>query len=329
MKIRQPFCIAVLIGGFAADIVAQTYTAFDVPGATATYPVAINSGGDVAGWFCPNSCFYAQMRGFIRERDGSITVFDGIPTGMNNAGTVVGNFLNNAQCFLRDKNGNVTVFDVPQINTFRSPFVDAINDSGKVAGYKPICNLCDGTEGFVRDRQGNITLFQGGPAVPTSINASGDVAGHTVSEAFPWHGVVRDRDGDITVFDVPEAGNGAGIRAFPTGINNNGGVAGYYEDSEFFRQRGFIRERDGTITVFDGLPLTINERGDVAGSLSDTTGLHNFLRDQKGNVTVFDVPSAFSPQISSMNDGDDITGYFYEVLQDGSLAVHGFVRSAH
>jgi hypothetical protein len=316
----------ILFVGFVTIMAAQSYTVFDVPGATKTYPVAINNSGEIAGYY--NNPYNGG--GFVREPDGTITVFEGIPAGMNDAGTIVGNYLDNIHCFVRDKKGNVTAFDVPQIDTWRIPYVSAINNRNEVAGYKPICILCDGTRGFIRDQNGNITVFEGGPAVPTAINAGGDVVGHTTSYAFPWHGVLRDRNGVVTVFDVREADNTAGIRAFPIAINNNSEIAGFYQDPAYHSTRGFVREPDGSTTVFDGVPHALNERGDVAGYIIDSTGTaRNFLQDKQGNLTIFDVPNAFSPQIASMNASDDIAGYFYETLPDGSLAVHGFVRSAH
>jgi hypothetical protein len=49
-----------------------TYTTFDVPGSTNTYPMSINKTGSVAGDYDSNS----GMHGFVRAPDGTITSFD-------------------------------------------------------------------------------------------------------------------------------------------------------------------------------------------------------------------------------------------------------------
>jgi len=60
---------------------------FDVLGATATYPVSINNSGDITGSFCTKvyPCEETDRSGFVRDRDGSITTFDGIPSGINDS----------------------------------------------------------------------------------------------------------------------------------------------------------------------------------------------------------------------------------------------------
>ena len=46
--------LPALVLGLAAAALAQTYTIVDVPDAVGTWPVSINNGGDVAGYFCRN-----------------------------------------------------------------------------------------------------------------------------------------------------------------------------------------------------------------------------------------------------------------------------------
>jgi hypothetical protein len=306
------------------------YTVFDIPGSTYTQPTSINNGGDVAGSFCPtgDNCNSGLTgRGFVREFGGNITTFDGIPTSINDAGAVVG-YLSDSSgqhcCFLRDQKGNVTVFDVPQLlppDPSRG-YVAAINNQGEVAGYiRPCMRIgapCEDYPGFVRDRKGNITVFvipKG--LVAEDINARGDITGHTVEEFGGEQGVVRYRDGDITIFEVPGTG-GPREHAHAVSINNGGDIAGYFlDDLGDRRYHGFIRDRDGTFTVFDvPSPTSIarmNEKGDIVGS--------GFLRDHKGNITLFDGEGV------SINNRDDVTGILYE-YQNGTILVHGFVRSA-
>jgi hypothetical protein len=308
----------------------SSYTVFDVPGATSTYPVSINNGGDIAGWFCSTSC-----GGFVRELNGKITTFDGTPTGINDAGAVVGYTSGDdgyIHPFLRDPKGNIMIFDVPQPSPPAFPLGIAvgINNKGDIAGYIIPQPLADTWEGFVRNRQGDITTFSiplG--AQPTAVNGRGDITGHT-SEYYPaGDGFVRERSGNITVFDVPDAANCSGSHAYPVSINNRGDVAGYYSFGEACTVRGFVRSRKGTFTVFDlpsvgtlvGAVASINEKGDVLGS--------NFLRSHTGTVTTFDGPTSCTLSRGvSLNDRDDVAGacYGYDP-QTATWVTRGFVRT--
>ena len=69
----------------------------------------------------------------------------------------------------------------------------------------------------------------------------------------------------------------------------------------------------------------INARGEVAGYFGDTTQANKtrgFVRDINGDVTVFDVPNAWSTVPASINDRGDVAGSFNETSQSGN---RGFV----
>jgi hypothetical protein len=320
-----------------ASVLAQSYDVFDVPGATATYPVSINNSGVVTGYYFEANPF--QPRGFVRDRSGNVAVFEGVPAGINDAGVVVGYSYDGAglRGFLRSHDGTMIRFDVPQPvpNAPAAGFAVAINNAGDIAGYLIPCPICDTYRAFVRDRSGEIaTFFVPKGLMATGINARGDVTGHTAPYYYSEDGFIRDRDGTLTMFSVPGA-RAIGPRAYPVGINNRGDVAGHYHDANFNRMRGFVRDRKGKISVFDAAPNAsstrtagINEPGDVTGDFDDATGPHNFLRDQRGNITVFDVPNAFTARSRCINNQGDVTGYLFE-LRDGNLVTRGFVREAH
>ena len=328
-----PICIAILFAGFATNLLAQSFAVIDIPNAYGTWPISINARGDVTGYYCPNPGCLGPSRGFLYEANGYITVFDGIPTGINDAGVVTG-YGYQGHNFLRDQAGNVTIFDVPPPNPLSpaSSFPMTIDNRGDVAGYLVPCPGCDTYQAFVRTRSGAITTFVVPKGlVATGINARGGITGNTAPYYIPEDGFVRDRKGNITVFSVSD---GPGPRAHCVSINNRGDVAGYFYDSSTFRLRGFLREFDGTVSVFDPAPNTdtksasINERGDVAGDLSGPTGPRNFVRDQSGNVTVFDVPNSFTAHVAAISNSGDVTGYYYE-LRNGELVTRGFIRRAH
>jgi uncharacterized membrane protein len=340
-KITMPSVIACLGLLFAiGTCFAQqdpSYIIFDVPGAISTFPASINNSRDVAGWFCTVPyCFDTDRRGFVREFNGNITTFDGVPVSINDAGAVAGYLFDSVgvHCFLRDQQGKITVFDVPQLNPSASGLAVAINNHGDVAGYLIPCMMCDTYEGFVRDKQGRIETFMiPRGAVPTSISARGDITGRSSDYYLAQDGFVRDRNGNITIFDVPGYGC-MGPSAYPVSINNRGEVAGYFSDATHnCQRRGFVRQRNGNITAFDATPdasttvASINDNGELVGQFSDANyDSHQFLRNHEGTITVFDVPNGLGATSVSVNNRDDVTGVFYDV-QNGILAAHGFVRT--
>ncbi len=102
----------------------------------------------------------------------------------------------------------------------------------------------------------------------------------------------------ITTFDAPGAGTAAGLGTFPSGINAAGEITGFTRDANGAR--------------------------------------HAFLRDQHGNITIFDDPAAGTCSVSCGTIGNgqgtrgyaigpagDIVGFF----TDNSATCHGFVRA--
>jgi hypothetical protein len=120
-------------------------------------------------------------------------------------------------------------------------------------------------------------------------------------------------------------------KTFPTSINNQGEIVGYWQEG--FTLRGFVRAAGGTITAFDvpgplvsTLPQSINDAGAITGYFQGPAnpglGSVGFVRDPEGNFTSFAPPGGISTQPRSINAGGAITGYYNE----SNLVVHGFVR---
>ena len=93
------FCLR---GLFAPATLAQnsgpTYTTIDVPGATGTFGLCVNTAGTVAGYYIGAEGAY---HGFVRAADGSITTFDPpgggrftIAEAINAAGAITGYYVN-------------------------------------------------------------------------------------------------------------------------------------------------------------------------------------------------------------------------------------------
>ena len=101
-----------------------------------TVPTGINLAGTVTGFFIENNA----TRGFIRDRNGTITGLDdirGVPRLINDAGDVAGWIFEGTRTrgFVRDRDGTVSFFDNPGRNHIRPR---AINAAGEIGVTSPI-----------------------------------------------------------------------------------------------------------------------------------------------------------------------------------------------
>jgi uncharacterized membrane protein len=120
-----------------------TITAFDPVGSTDTEPAAINPAGAITGSYnSAASGGFPMFHGFLRAPNGTITAFDAsadspqtVASGINPAGTIVGDFFtadfSAEHGFLRAADGSITVFDPPG-SLFTAP--TAINPAGVITG---------------------------------------------------------------------------------------------------------------------------------------------------------------------------------------------------
>lgn len=244
-------------------------------------------------------------------------------TGMNNAGAIVGSFVDsqtgNTRGFVRGSDGSITVFDAVANTSETVPA--GINDAGDIAGsfFDPSTS---GDSSFLRHADGEITTFGVPqafqvlrPSIIAMVIDNGDaIAGfiHPDIGGDTRFGFVRDVQGNITSFPPLSPGQPT-PRIFVTCINERGDLAGL---TGLLNRDGFVRDReDGVITVFDlgnagtnrANPVGINNRGDVAGSFLAMQGgqfqTRGFVRTSDGNVTTFD-----SPLPSAINDSGEIVG---------------------
>lgn len=308
--------------GIAGPAIAATYTSFDVPGAIATVPLAINAGGSVTG--------YCEMPadvqcGFVRAPDGTIETFGrkGKPFtwiwSINRRGSVTGYFGHHrfSRGLLRRSDGIVRRFNFAAA---RSTEGTGINDSGVIAGDYLDANFA--SHGFVRAANGTMTGFDPQDSLgtrPTAINHRGDVAGwYTGSGVQP--GFVRKADGSITTFVVDQAQTT--VRA----INDADETAGYI-GSEENQCTGFLRKPDGTVEMVSPAGAStihaINASGATTGWYIKNNFLHGFVRSANGTMTTVDPPDSSGTQPFGISDGGAITGAY----QDSTGATHGFIRT--
>ena len=345
-----------LAHGFVRAAATGVITTFDVPNAgttknQGTFPSGIDTAGDVAGmYFDANNAYH----GFVRSAAGAVTEFDvpGAPTTIGHRGTlpmstnaggdVAGFFVDGSDVrhgFVRTASGTITAFDAPGAGTLplQGTVPLAIDTAGDITGFYE-----DGTgtfHGFVRAANGTITAPIDAPAagtgpggkvsfrgtLPTSINASEEIAGVYADTNGAYHGFVYTAGSAtpaFTTFDAPGAGaTGLFPGTLPGSINAGGDVSGFYTDTTGVRH-GFVRLAAGTFTapidapsaatigMFSGTILIhINTPGDITGTFEDTNGVfHAFVLapSQAATATpVFSPPAGTytSPQSVTISDG--------------------------
>ena len=283
------------------------YVVFDAPNTNYTYPVGINDSGETTGFLIDA----LGVRGFVREQNGKIDVFDGNsePVGINNRGEVVGSG------FLRNREGRITPFSVPGALPEQT-FASGLNDRGSITG-KFVDDVLPREHGYVRDQIGRYAKFD----IPNSsylivagINARGDVSGtfDDWNQSGKQRMFVRDQAGHFKILDVP---NGV---PWVTGINDRGDLAGIYvvpgvPQNEVF---GFFLDHSGTLTELD-VPSPgvtgLNNRGEVVGIFGDpernlkTCG---FIWRRQGATTVLDFPDGTATYAYGINDRGQVIGAF-------------------
>jgi hypothetical protein len=116
-----------------------------------------------------------------------------MPWSINPAGEIIGNFYrDDAQTvhgFVRERDGKITILDAPCAGA--STFPNSINAAGVITG---IYYGCGAAHGFVRDRDGKITTFDAPGStytMPTSINDAGAITGWYVDASSLTHGFLR------------------------------------------------------------------------------------------------------------------------------------------
>src|ERR1700742_3182444 len=118
--LRQAVIIAALAASAVPALADPSCIAFQVPGAVSTQVMAINSAGDVAGFYATVQDF--RSHGFVRLHDGTVQTFDGEgsqstiePYKINDRGDIAGRFYdgNRMLGFLREPDGTIRTFKVP------------------------------------------------------------------------------------------------------------------------------------------------------------------------------------------------------------------------
>ncbi len=334
------------------------FTTFQVPGATGTYPMSINDSQTVTGYYTEAG---GTQCGFVRSEDGTIDTFQVAgsiltePVAINSGGEVAGYYEVTAgvpQGFLRTADGQITTIAAPSDASIGNQIAQpvAINDAGEIVGNYPDVPM--GSRVFVRSVPGAITTFSVSEGaiystVATGINASGAIVFYGSSASIDdaggeiWYGqgIVPNPvlSCDCSGLALPGA-----VGTFPTGINANGSVVGWFTTDvnapysqvtpDAPASGAFVRSSDGLITTFNApgtlMPshLGINASGTVFGNYTlpaTPADSHGFVRSEEGFVNAFDPPRSSSTTATSINDTGVITGYYAD---ESGKVVSGFLR---
>jgi hypothetical protein len=132
-----------------------TVIEFEAPGATYTYPAAMNPNGQIAGQYYNSD---GIGHGFLRESDGTFSAFDvsgsTYPTAIDSNGQTAGFYVDPAfvyHGFLRGSDGTITTFDVPgSANTAAL----GLNLRGQITGF--YTDPSAHHHGFLRAQDGTV-----------------------------------------------------------------------------------------------------------------------------------------------------------------------------
>ena len=207
----------------------------------------------------------------------------------------------------------------------------SINNRGDIAGA--FTDTSGVQHGYVRHADGTLTQIDFPGASGTQafgVNDRETVIGLYADAQNAAHAFVL-RAGHYRNADLP---GGPSTSTIPLSINDRDEIVGQYVTTPLTNGFGYLQRADGSFTlttapgsVPEGTAfISINNRQQILGSFADSAGVqHNFLRT--GSVyRPFDLPAHFAASLVSaqtVNDGDDIVGYYL----DASSVGHGFVAS--
>jgi hypothetical protein len=171
-----------------------------------------------------------------------------------------------------------------------------------------------------------------GLVFPGGINNRGEIVGtffdRQVGAPFLPQPFFIDRQGGFHIINLPSV---FAFGASAQDINRRGDIVGtiYLSSGGVAptQSLGFLQGQGGSFTAFQvpGATSTtaagINDRGEIAGSFTDSTGGHGFLRHRNGSFTKFDCPGSRATGVQGLNNQGDILG-----IADFGSAQPAFVR---
>ena len=234
LPVVQPGFIRNTKGAFAS---------VSLTGAWNVFPQAINSQGEVVGYYYD---LIGNWHAFLLNPNGTFYSFDQTLIGdtfsaiydVNDLGQSTGFYddLNTRKQvgFLRQANGSITTFN--PLNA-TDTFPVAINLTGTITGDYLDTDVSYQSHGFVRNPNGSITSFDvpnASDTHPVAIDSKGEIAGYYTDTNNTQHGFVRNIYGQISTFDVPNS-----TATIPAAMNAQDTITGVFKDSAG-NEHGFV-----------------------------------------------------------------------------------------
>jgi probable HAF family extracellular repeat protein len=291
--------LAVAFLGGSSPVYAQgtwSFTTLDDPLASSVYygteAFGINNKGQIVGNYFDDTVSggYHHSQGFLYSH-GTFTTIDNpltngvqygtIPSGINDKGQIVGNYLNvstTGNHGLLYIDGFYTTFDDPAAAP-QATYLKGINDKSQIVGYYNEITSGTPSHGFLYSGGTFINIDDPkgiGSTVATGINNKGQIVGN-YTDTVSGHGFVYS-GGIYTTIDDPLGTEGTVV----TGINDKGDIVGYYGNNAI--THGFLYSAGIFTTIDDSLGTEgthaagINDLGQIVGYYFDSNGLaHGFL----------------------------------------------------
>jgi uncharacterized membrane protein len=277
---KSALSLAVLLLASVPLALAQgTYAQIDVPGATGTVVYAVDTIGDLAGWYVDYVQGIFYQHGFLLSGATYTTAVDypgssdTILLGMNDLGQVVGTGFMPEVGFLYDvASQTFTTVSYPGATT-TEPF--AINNARTIAGDVSFGTTYRGFD-LVGSRYRPIWLSGAARTYVTGIGASGELLVSGLSQSG---GVLNFlfNQGKYQRIVVPHAPGAEAVGISPAG----GTLVGFYYPSSGGTAGFLYQNKTLTTLQFPGSNTTeasgVNDAGVVAGYFYDSFGVaHGF-----------------------------------------------------
>lgn len=167
---------------------------------------------------------------------------DTVPAAINSAGMVVGS--DNGRGFVRNADGSIAVFDASGVGDGTTAATN-VNDNGLIVGALSVPADCVPTDfgtcfpgpggpfSFMGQGSGFTVFNPAGPGTSSAaaVNAGGEVVGTYIDGKGIRHGYIRNPDHSLVIFDEPNAAQMPLHGTIPTDINAGGEVVGFYLDA--------------------------------------------------------------------------------------------------
>jgi hypothetical protein len=205
-----------------------------------------------------------------------------------------------------------------------------INTAGTIAGYFGSGAAGHPNQGYTIAPpygQANYTSENYPGSVQTQVTAidnSGNTAGFWVDGNnnnfgfVAWHGV-------FTTYADPNTGSGTVNQIL--GLNDSGIAAGFYTDGNGLNHAYVVNQKSHKFQELtppggnNALATGINNKGDVVGFFTASSGAVVGFLLRHGNYTEFEYPGSTNTTPLGVNDSDQIVGGY----ADASGGMHGFV----